>query len=122
MSAMRLTFPTRWRGVPSHDDAGKVTGVTVQVFDEDSAIVLDPSHTYRVVARYRNPTRDTLYAGGMGVLGGVFLPDEGAEWPSADPSDHLYALDRLHYLRKVRGRFQDLVRAVESGLAADARP
>jgi hypothetical protein len=106
-----------WLGLPSLDDAGKVTGVTVQAFDEDSAMVLDPSHTYRVVARYRNPTRDTLYAGGMGVLGGVFLPDDAADWPAADPSDRLYRLDRLHYLREVRGRFEQIVRLVESGQA-----
>jgi hypothetical protein len=103
-----------WQGLPRYDTAGKLTGVTVEVFDEESAIVLDPSHTYRIVARYRNPTRATLYGGGMGVVGGVFLPDETAEWPMADPSDRLYRLDRQHYMREVRGRFEQIVRAVES--------
>jgi hypothetical protein len=111
-----------WRGLPRYDDAGKVTGVTVEAFDEDSAIVLDPSHTYRVVATYRNPTRATLYSGGMGVLGGVFLPDEGAVWPAADSSDRLYRLDRLHYLREVRGRFEQIVRVVEGGQAGARAP
>lgn len=106
-----------WRGLPSYDRAGHLTGVTVEVFDEESAIVLDPSHTYRVVATYRNPTHHTLYGGGMGVVGGVFLPDEIAAWPTADPSDRLYHLDRLHYMREVRGRFDQIARVVQGAQA-----
>lgn len=111
-----------WRGLPRYDDAGRMTGVTVEAFDEDSAIALDPSHTYRVVATYRNPTRATLYSGGMGVLGGVFLPAEGAVWPAADSSDRLYRLDRLHYRREVRGRFEQIGRAAEGGQAGAQAP
>ncbi len=111
-----------WRGLPSYDEAGNVTGVTVEVFDEESAILLDPSHTYRVIATYRNPTRGTLYGAGMGVVGGVFLPDETAEWPTADASDRLYRLDRLHYMREVRGRFDQILRVAEAGPAHAGHP
>lgn len=106
-----------WQGVPTYDKAGTVTGVTVEIFDEDSARALDPSHTYRVVATYRNPTRKTLHGGGMGVVGGVFLPDESATWPAADPADPLYRLDRRHYMREVRGRFDQIARAAQGAPA-----
>lgn len=115
LELMDVTTRTRlWQGLPSYDDAGKLTHVTVEVFDEESAIVLDPTHTYRIVARYRNPTPNTLYSGGMGVLGGVFLPDEAARWPAADPSDRLYRLDRMHYMREVRGRFREIAQTLET--------
>ncbi|MBT8401098.1 MAG: hypothetical protein KJO98_11525, partial [Rhodothermia bacterium] len=44
--------------------------------------------------------------GGMGLLGGVFIPDDSNEWPSANASDELYQVDRLHYLREVRGSYE----------------
>jgi hypothetical protein len=109
-----------WQGLPTHDRTGTLTGVTVEGFDEEDAIVLDPAHTYRVVATYRNPTQQTLYAGGMGVVGGVFLPDDAARWPAADSSDRLYRLDRMHYLRQLRGRY-DQITAVANAEPARGR-
>ena len=64
-------------------------------------VKLEPSHSYRVTVSYENPSADTIHAGGMGVVGGVFLPS--APWPATDSTDALYVLDRKHYLREVSG-------------------
>jgi len=47
---------------------------------------------YRIVAVYDNPTADTL-PGAMGILGGLFAPDDLRRWPSIDPSNADYRLD-----------------------------
>ena len=58
-----------------------------------------PDRTYRVTVTYINPTGDTLPAGGMGVVGGLFVPDRGTVWPTADRSNPLYVQDAVHYMR-----------------------
>jgi hypothetical protein len=109
------TGETLWTGLPSFNADGDIIGVTVDIFDDESAIRLDPAHSYRVVATYNNPMADTLVDGGMGVVAGVFSPAEGAEWPEADTGDRLYRIDRLHYMREVRGRYDEIVRMIEEG-------
>jgi hypothetical protein len=47
---------------------------------------LDTTHTYRVVVEYDNPTADTIRGGGMGVVGGAFLPGDTPLAP-ADTSE-----------------------------------
>lgn len=103
-----------WTGDPQYKD-GALVGVTMDVLDDESAIVLDPKHTYRVTARYDNPMPDTLVDGGMGVIAGVFLPDSGVVWPQADTTAFLYQVDRMHYLRKVRGRYDKIVEMIKEG-------
>ena len=39
----------------------------------------------------------------MGVVGGLFVPDRGVEWPPADRADSLYQLDYRHYMRQSGG-------------------
>lgn len=58
-----------------------------------------PDRTYRVTVYYDNPRADTLETGGMGVIGGLFLPDRGVDWPAPDKRDSLYVQDARHYLR-----------------------
>ena len=60
-----------------------------------------PEHRYRVTVAYDNPTGHLLTRGGMGVVGGLFVPDHDAAWPDAAPSDSLYAMDERHYLRLI---------------------
>ena len=62
-----------------------------------------PEHRYRVTVSYDNPTGQPIPDGGMGVVGGLFVPDRGVTWPAADPSDTLYHEDYLHYMRLVGG-------------------
>ncbi len=95
-----------WTGYPIYADDGSLSSVTSEVLLSQLGIPVDPSHTYRVTVHYDNPTGDVIEDGGMGLLGGVFIPDESSEWPSADASDELYRVDRLHYLREVRGSYE----------------
>ncbi len=62
-----------------------------------------PEHRYRVTVSYDNPTGQPIPDGGMGVVGGLFVPDRGVTWPAADPHDTLYHEDYLHYMRLVGG-------------------
>lgn len=98
-----------WEGLPIYDDRGQLTDVTVGRLYESAGAVLRPDHTYRVTVTYDNPTPDTLYSGGMGVIGGIFVPDDPKSWPDADKSNPIYVLDRKHYLREIRGRYAEIV-------------
>jgi hypothetical protein len=50
---------------------------------------------------YDNSTGHTIPNGGMGVIGGLFLPDRKAKWPATDTSDSLYQKDLRHFLGPV---------------------
>lgn len=93
-----------WEGFPVLDD-GALAGVTIGRLYKKFGVKIVPDHTYRVTVHYDNPTGATIPDGGMGVVAGVFLPAGDAAWPKADPSDPLYALDRDHYMREVRGKY-----------------
>lgn len=94
-----------WEGLPIEDEDGNLLGVTLGRLYRTLGAKIYPDHVYRVSVTYDNPTGDTLYAGGMGVIGGVFMPSGGGMWPRADVTDPLYALDRRHYIREVRGKY-----------------
>lgn len=100
--SLRLTDVTTgellWEGRPLVDASGTVKAMPVSVLRGGRGIRLRDNGRYRVTVVYDNPTRDTLRAGGMGVIGGLFLPGIGFRWPRADRRDSLYLLDRLHYL------------------------
>lgn len=81
-----------WRSEPVVVE-GRVVETPVGKFWWKGGIGLRPDHTYRLTVVYDNPTGMTLPAGGMGVLGGVFLPRRGASWPALDPTDPLYVAD-----------------------------
>lgn len=59
----------------------------------DASVKLKAHHRYRIVGVYENPTADTIRAGGMAQIGGLFRPESWASWPRNDPSDPLYRLD-----------------------------
>jgi hypothetical protein len=86
-----------WRVTPHKDDAGRVTGIPVRRFYRWNRVGLPitPDHTYRVTVVYDNPTGRHLTDGGMGVVGGLFIPDRGQGWPAADTTDVVYRQD-LH--------------------------
>lgn len=91
-----------WEGFPIEDGSGKLVGVTVGHLYRKLGVRIHPDHVYRVSVSYENPTQDTLYAGGMGVVGGIFMPAGKGDWPEANNSEIWYTLDRLHYLRQVQ--------------------
>ncbi len=90
-----------WSAAPHLDDERNVVGVPVgRLYGLFRVGVrISPERTYRVTVHYDNPTGQTIDAGGMGVIGGLFLPDRGTPWPSADRGGELYLADARHYLR-----------------------
>ena len=97
-----------WEGFPITQD-GNLGGVTIGRMYRRFGTKIFPAHTYRVTVHYDNTTGENIPDGGMGVVGGVFMPAMGEQWPAADPNDPLYALDRSHYMREVRGKY-DVIR------------
>ncbi len=97
-----------WEGLPIEDGEGNLVGVTLGRLYKTLGAKVYPDHVYRVIVTYNNPSTDTLVAGGMGVVGGVFMPSGGGMWPRADLTNPLYALDRSHYMREVRGTYEEI--------------
>ncbi len=79
---------------PEVDANGEVRGVPVERYFWRLGLPVDTSHVYRLTATYDNPTGVPIEDGGMGALGGVFLPARGAVWPAANPTNAEYELDR----------------------------
>ncbi len=98
-----------WEGKPIEGEDGTLAGVTVGKLYRRLGHKIYPDHVYRVTVTYNNTTSDTIPEGGMGVVGGVFLPSADDPWPRADKTDPLYVMDRMHYLRQLRGKYADLV-------------
>jgi len=111
-----------WEGFPIKDAEGNLKGVTIGRLYRKLGVKIFPERVYRVTITYNNTTPDTLFRGGMGVVGGLFMPAGGVEWPKADTNDPLYALDRKHYLREVRGRFDVIVKQSEHEQAPETMP
>ncbi len=108
-----------WEGFPINDEDGSLVGVTLGRLYRTLGAKIYPDHVYRVTVTYNNPAPDTLYAGGMGVVGGVFMPSGGGMWPRADKAHELYALDRMHYMREVRGTYEAIAGLVEGQAAGN---
>ncbi len=88
-----------WEGKPIEDEHGHLVGVPVAHLWKRLGARIKPDHVYRVTAIYENSTGDTIRGGGMGVIGGVFLPLDSKAWPAPDPKDPLYVADFRHYMR-----------------------
>ena len=79
------------------DTEGHVLGVSRELLAlRGEGPHLRARHRYRLVVRYDNPTADTL-TDVMGIMGGLFAPDDIRRWPPIDPQDSTYAAD-LHLL------------------------
>jgi len=76
---------------------------------------IEPGHRYRVTVTYDNPTGETITDGGMGVVGGLFIPDRHVAWPQVDQRDSLYQADLKQALRLVPGAARQVG---DSGTAA----
>jgi hypothetical protein len=90
-----------WSASPTVAPDGTVTGIPVGKlygFFKVGAPIR-PDRTYRVTVHYDNTTGETIEAGGMGVVGGLFVPEKGARWPEVNPVDPLFVADAIHYLR-----------------------
>jgi len=90
-----------YRATPQTDAAGQIVGVPVERLYRWSrlGVHIEPAHRYRVTVYYDNPTGRFIPDGGMGVVGGLFVPDRGAQWPATDVGDSLYQRDLRHAMR-----------------------
>jgi len=90
-----------YRAAPVADSTGHIASVPVSMLYGWTRIGVHvvPAHRYRVTVYYDNPTGQPIPDGGMGVVGGLFVPDRGIDWPGADPRDSLYQQDYRHYMR-----------------------
>ena len=92
-----------WHGEPAPAPPGEASAVPVAKLYSLTGLGMriTPSHRYRVRVIYENPTGQTIPNGGMGVVGGLFIPDRKAIWPATDPSDSLYQKDLRHFMGPV---------------------
>ncbi|MGH7538529.1 MAG: hypothetical protein ACREMF_07845 [Gemmatimonadales bacterium] len=75
------------------DSAGRVFGMTRELLAlRGRGPRLRAGHPYRLEARYDNPTPDTL-VGMMGMMVGLFEPEDLRDWPAIDPNDRDYLKD-----------------------------
>lgn len=110
--ALRLEDRTRnkilWEGKPTVDEQGEITAIPIKKFVATFGVGVHPDHVYRLTVLYDNPTGSPIIDGGMGALGGVFLPGDAGKWPAVDPVNPEYVLDwrityRLDTSRDVHG-------------------
>jgi len=80
--------------VTAHRTAtGEVTGVSHGIYGVlRRGPHLIAGRQYRVVAVYEGSPTDSIY-GAMGVMGGIFAPDDYAKWPKLDRADPDYLKD-----------------------------
>jgi hypothetical protein len=108
-----------WEAAPQVDARGQVRSVPVGRLYKWNRVgaPVRADHTYRVTVEYDNPTGKVLPEGGMGVIGGLFAPDDPRAWPAATPADTLYIADRGHYLRLWQGRDPQAAKRVKPAVA-----
>ena len=90
-----------YHAAPVTDSGGHIESVPVAFLYGWTrlGVHIVPQHRYRVTVAYDNPTGQPIPDGGMGVVGGLFVPDHGVTWPAANPHDSLYSGDFQHYMR-----------------------
>jgi hypothetical protein len=84
-----------WHAAPVRDSAGHVLSMPISWFHTGHGVGVHiaPSHVYRITATYDNPTGHLLPDGGMGAVGGLFVPDRGVGWPVVDTANAVYQQD-----------------------------
>lgn len=90
-----------WHGEPEPTQPGKPNAVPMGRVYRRLGLHIIPEHRYRVRVVYDNPTGHAIPNGGMGVTGGLFMPDRNVAWPAANRSDSLYAQDLRHFMGPV---------------------
>jgi len=81
----------RLRADRAEDGTVRDVGRT-RFFFKRNGLALAANHRYRVVAVYENP-RCSPVTGAMGILVGVFAPDNVAQWPVVDVTNASYKTD-----------------------------
>lgn len=78
-----------WEGRAKQAPDGTILDIPQDHFVWSRGIKIEAGHRYRLTAVYDNPTGETLVLGGMALLGGVMVPDDGV-WPEVDRHSELY--------------------------------
>ncbi len=78
-----------WTGYPVENEDGTLEAVTIGKHYRKLGVKICPDHVYRVTVHYDNTTGEPVADGGMGVVGGVFMPSRSGAWPRADVQDPL---------------------------------
>src|SRR5213592_4522194 len=108
-----------YRASPVADAAGQIESIPVAKLYGWTrlGVHIVPEHRYRICVSYDNPTGAPIPDGGMGVVGGLFVPDHGVTWPAADPRDSLYQADYRHYMRlEGDGHGHDMMRMADKSM------
>src|SRR5260370_510619 len=72
------------------DSSGRLLGMPRKLLAlRGEGLRLKAGRRYRIVAVYDNPTADTI-PGAMGIIGGLFAPDDPRRWPAIDVSNAAY--------------------------------
>jgi hypothetical protein len=87
-----------WRVEPRTDAQGNIQSIPIGSFWKKGGVPMRSDHVYRLTVTYDNPTGEPIEKGGMGTLGGVFIPDPGERWPEVAKEDPQYLAD-LKYTR-----------------------
>jgi len=85
-----------WETSPVVDSEGRILSVPIGSFWKRGGIPLRSDHVYRLTVTYENPTGALLPDGGMGTLGGVFIPEPGERWPAVDEQHPDFLADLQH--------------------------
>jgi hypothetical protein len=99
-----------YRAAPVADSGGHIESIPIAMLYGWTrlGVHIVPEHRYRIAVSYDNPTGAPIADGGMGVVGGLFVPDRGVTWPAAEPGDSLYQKDYRHYMRLEGGHLMDM--------------
>jgi hypothetical protein len=87
-----------WNVEPKIDAQGNIQSIPIGSFWKKGGVPMRADHVYRLTVTYDNPTGATIPRGGMGTLGGVFIPEPGETWPHVAKQDPQYVAD-LAYTR-----------------------
>lgn len=90
---------------PVRDAGGNVTGVSRALYGvKGDGLKLEAGRRYRVETVYRNPTGAVLPEAGMGVMVGIFAPDDPGKWPALDRNHPEFLADLAELERKGWGK------------------
>ncbi len=82
-----------WEAEPRFDDKGRVKSMPTKRYFLRLGLPVDTGRVYRLTAIYDNQSGDVIPDGGMGTLGGVFLPSRKSRWPGVDAAHPQYLRD-----------------------------
>jgi len=113
-----------WDAEPNASEDGRVYSVPMGRFWWRGGLPIRSDHRYRAEVVYVNPGDDPSPLGGMGVIAGVVLPADGAEWPELDRSDPAYREDLMNHVmapEELSGHHHgDGTETADPGSASDA--